>query len=97
MRSLGYTAATVQKNVAEGATLNAISVGIVTATEASTELFRRGHEAGVLRADVTVGDLYYADIANGLALRHLGKPDRADYDRRTAQFTDGLRAPATGP
>lgn len=68
------------------------------ATEATEKLFLRGHDAGVLRADVTVGDLYYADIANGLALRQLGKPDRADYDRRTAQFTDGLRVSrATGP
>ena len=68
-------------------------------TEASERLFRRGHEAGVLRVDVTVGDLYYADVANGLALRHLGKPDRADYDRRTMQFIDGLRVSprATGP
>jgi AcrR family transcriptional regulator len=62
------------------------------ATAASAELVQRGHDAGVLRQDFTSGDLYYADIANGLALRHLPTPSRADYDRRTRFFLDGLRA-----
>ena len=40
------------------------------ATDATVELVRRGHEAGVLRRDFTASDLcYYADVANGLALR----------------------------
>jgi len=62
------------------------------ATDATVELVRRGHDAGVLRAEFTAGDLYYADIANGLALRALPRPARADYDRRTGFFIDGLRA-----
>jgi AcrR family transcriptional regulator len=58
----------------------------------TAELVRRGHDAGVLRRDFTVGDLFYADVANGLALRALPKPTRADYDRRTRFFLDSLRA-----
>ena len=61
------------------------------ATDATERLVRRGHEAGALRADFTSGDLYYADVANGLALRALPVPHRADYDRRTRVFLDGLR------
>jgi AcrR family transcriptional regulator len=62
------------------------------ATAATDELVARGHDAGVLRRDFTVGDLYYADVANGLALRDLPTPSRADYDRRTRFFLDSLRA-----
>jgi hypothetical protein len=62
------------------------------ATAATDELVQRGHDAGVLRRDFTVGDLYYADVANGLALRDLPTPSREDYDRRTRFFLDGLRA-----
>jgi AcrR family transcriptional regulator len=62
------------------------------ATAATDELVQRGHDAGILRRDFTVGDLYYADVANGLALRDLPKPSREDYDRRTRFFVDGLRA-----
>lgn len=40
--------------------------------------------------DVTVNDLYYADVANGLALRALPPPSRDDDDRCT-RFLDGLR------
>jgi AcrR family transcriptional regulator len=61
------------------------------ATEVTEELVRQGHAAGVVRSDFTAGDLYYADIANGLALRAAIKPSRADYDRRTRFFLDGLR------
>lgn len=61
------------------------------ATDATGELVRRGHGAGVLRHGFTAGDLYYADIANGLALRALPRPSRADYDRRTRFFLDALR------
>lgn len=63
-----------------------------TATDTSELLFRRGHEAGVLRADVTTADLYFADVATGLAMRQLGRPSRADHDRRTRMFIEGLRA-----
>jgi AcrR family transcriptional regulator len=62
------------------------------ATATTDELVQRGHDAGVLRGDFTAGDLYYADVANGLALRDLPTPSRADYDRRTRFFLDGLRA-----
>ncbi|GAA4254386.1 TetR/AcrR family transcriptional regulator [Dactylosporangium darangshiense] len=66
------------------------------ATKAAEDLLRRGHDAGVVRRDFTPGDLYYADVANGLALRALRPPSREDYDRRTRFFIDGLR-PADGP
>ena len=62
------------------------------ATHATNDLVRRGHDAGVLRRDFTAGDLYYADVANGLALRDLPTPSREDYDRRTRFFLDSLRA-----
>jgi hypothetical protein len=45
----------------------------------------------VIRQDFTAGDLYYADVANGLALRTMPKPARHDYDRRTRFFLDSLR------
>jgi hypothetical protein len=45
----------------------------------------------VIRQDFTAGDLYYADVANGLALRTMPKPARHDYDRRTRFFRDSLR------
>jgi AcrR family transcriptional regulator len=62
------------------------------ATAATDELVQRGHDAGVLREGFTAGDLYYADVANGLALRDLPTPSREDYDRRTHFFLDSLRA-----
>ncbi len=62
------------------------------ATDATDDLVRRGRDAGVLRKDFTAGDLYYADVANGLALRNLPTPSREDYDRRTRFFLDSLRA-----
>jgi AcrR family transcriptional regulator len=63
------------------------------ATAATDELVQRAHDAGVLRPDFTSADLYYADVASGLALRHLPTPSRADYDRRTRFFLDSLREP----
>jgi hypothetical protein len=67
-------------------------VALARAAVATTEvLLRRGHEAGVVRSDFSVDDLYYADVANGLALRALPRPPRRDYDRRTRFFLDGLR------
>jgi AcrR family transcriptional regulator len=61
------------------------------ATDMTTSLVRRGRDAGVIREDFTAGDLYYADVANGLALRELRRPARRDYDRRTRFFLDSLR------
>jgi AcrR family transcriptional regulator len=62
------------------------------ATDTTTALVQRGQDAGVIRQDFTAGDLYYADIANGLALRKLPRPARRDYDRRTRFFLDSLRS-----
>jgi AcrR family transcriptional regulator len=62
------------------------------ATAITGDLVQRGHEAEVVRRDFTAGDLYYADVANGLALRDLPTPARADYDRRTRFFLDSVRA-----
>jgi AcrR family transcriptional regulator len=62
------------------------------ATEASTRILARGHRARVLRRDFTAGDLYYADVANGLALLADAKPSRRDYNRRTRFFLDSLHA-----
>jgi AcrR family transcriptional regulator len=60
-------------------------------TDVTTEIVEHGRDAGVLRADLTPGDLFWADVANGLALREMPKPRREDYDRRTRHFLDGLR------
>jgi len=57
----------------------------------SRRVVQQGHHAGVLRSDFTAEDLYWADVANGLALRSLPKPPREDYDRRTRFFRDSLR------
>jgi len=61
------------------------------ATDTTVRLLQRGHDAGVLRPDFDAADLYYADVANGLALRALDATTRADYGRRTRFFIDGLR------
>jgi AcrR family transcriptional regulator len=61
------------------------------AIDMTTGLIQRCHDAGVIRRDFTVEDLYYADVANGLALRKLPRPARQDYDRRTRFFLDSLR------
>src|SRR3984957_3665258 len=61
------------------------------AVDMTTSLVRRSHDAGAIRRDFTAGDLYYADVANGLALRRLPRPARHDYDRRTRFFLDSLR------
>jgi AcrR family transcriptional regulator len=57
----------------------------------TTETVRSAHASGVLRRDLTAADLFWADAANGLALRELRRPRRSDYDRRTRQFIDSLR------
>jgi hypothetical protein len=56
----------------------------------TTSLVQRCHDAGVIRQDFTAEDLYYADVANGLALRKLPRPARQDYDRRIRFFLDSL-------
>lgn len=61
------------------------------ATDVTTALLRHGHKAGVVRRDFTAADLYYADIANGLALLDRPKPARKDYNRRTGFFLDSMR------
>lgn len=61
------------------------------AIDMTASLVQRSHDAGVIRPDFTAGDLYYADVANGLALRRLPRPAREDYDRRIRFFLDSLR------
>jgi hypothetical protein len=61
------------------------------AIDMTTSLVQRCHEAGVIHRDFTAEDLYYADVANGLALRRLPRPAREDYDRRIRFFLDSLR------
>jgi len=61
------------------------------AIDMTKSLIQRCHDAGVIRGDFTAGDLHYADVANGLALRTLPRPARQDYDRRTRFFLDSLR------
>jgi hypothetical protein len=61
------------------------------AIDMTTSLVQRCHDAGVIRQDFTAEDLYYADVANGLALRKLPRPARQDYDRRIRFFLDSLR------
>jgi len=61
------------------------------AIDMTVSLVQRCHDAGVIHRDFTAGDLYYADVANGLALRKLPRPVRQDYDRRVRFFLDSLR------
>jgi hypothetical protein len=61
------------------------------AIDMTISLVQRGHDAGVIRRDFTAEDLYYADVANGLALRKLPRPARQDYDRRIRFFLDSFR------
>jgi len=63
----------------------------MAAINMTTSLVRRCHDAGVIRPDFTAEDLYYADVANGLASRKLPRPARQDYDRRTRFFLESLR------
>jgi hypothetical protein len=60
-------------------------------TKMTADAVGSAHEARVVRPDLTAADLFWADIANGLALRELRKPSRKDYDRRTRQFIDSLQ------
>ena len=73
---------------AESEQLAAIATAAIDMT---VRLIQRCHDAGVIRRDFTAGDLHYADVANGLALRRLPRPARQDYDRRTRFFLDSLR------
>lgn len=60
-------------------------------TKMTTDAVRAAHDAGVLCPDLTAADIFWADVANGLALRQLRKPSRQDYNRRTRQFIDSLQ------
>jgi len=61
------------------------------ATAASRRLIRRAREAGRLRSEFTVSDLYYGDVGNALALKRIGRPSPAVYAKRTMFFLDGVR------
>lgn len=61
------------------------------AQDIATSLIEDGHRARAVRSDFTVGDFHHATVANALALRHMAKPPREDYDRRTRFFLDTLR------
>ena len=55
-------------------------------------LVAQGHAAGVLAPDFTPSDFQALARDNALALKHGGRPPRADYDRRTAFVLDGICA-----
>src|ERR1700735_3181754 len=61
------------------------------ATDMTTSLVQRSHDAGVIQRDFTVLDLYLRDAATVPALRKLPSPARKVYDRRTRFFLDSLR------
>lgn len=54
------------------------------------DLVARGHAAGVLVHDFTPADFQALVRDNALALKHGGRPPRADYDRRTVFVLDGI-------
>ncbi|MCW4458006.1 TetR/AcrR family transcriptional regulator [Microbacterium sp. MPKO10] len=53
-------------------------------------LVAQGHAAGVLVHEFTAADFQALARDNALALKHGGRPPRADYDRRTAFVVDGI-------
>lgn len=57
-------------------------------------LVAQGHAAGVLAHDFTPADFQALARDNALALKHGGRPSRADYDRRTVFVLDGICASA---
>ncbi|NNC12864.1 TetR/AcrR family transcriptional regulator [Planctomonas sp. JC2975] len=61
------------------------------ATTVTQRLINRAHAAAVLRPGFTVADLYYFDVGNALALRHLGRPTATVYAERTTLFLDSLK------
>ena len=61
------------------------------ASQMTADAVKDARDAGLLRRNLTLGDVFWADVANGLALRELPKPPREDYDRRTRMFLDSLR------
>lgn len=56
-------------------------------------LVAQGHAAGVLVQDFTAADFQALARDNALALKHGGRPPRADYDRRTAFVVGGICIP----
>lgn len=59
-------------------------------TDFHDALVAQGHAAGVLVPDFTPADFQALARDNALALKHGGRPPRADYDRRTAFVLDGI-------
>ncbi|WP_436326528.1 TetR/AcrR family transcriptional regulator [Brevibacterium sp. FAM 27836] len=55
-------------------------------------LVAQGHAALVLAPDFTPADFHALARDNALALKHGGRPTRADYDRRTAFVLGGICA-----
>jgi AcrR family transcriptional regulator len=54
------------------------------------DLVAEGRAAGVLADGFTPGDFQALTLDNALALKHGGRPSRADYDRRTAFVLGGI-------
>lgn len=59
--------------------------------EANDEIVAAARTAGVLRPEVTAGDLHALVVDNALALKHGNRPSQEDYDRRTTYLLDGIR------
>ncbi|MUN53940.1 TetR family transcriptional regulator [Kocuria koreensis] len=59
-------------------------------TDFHESLVAQGRAAGVLAHDVTAEDFQALARDNALALKHGGRPPRADYDRRTGFVLDGI-------
>ncbi|MFB6554674.1 MULTISPECIES: TetR/AcrR family transcriptional regulator [unclassified Streptomyces] len=61
------------------------------AGEVNDELIAAGRACGALRPEFTADDLHALVHDNALALKYGTRPDRDDYDRRTAYLLDGIR------
>ena len=59
-------------------------------TDFHDSLVAQGRAAGVLAHDFMAADFQALARDNALALKHGGRPPRADYDRRTAFVLDGI-------
>jgi AcrR family transcriptional regulator len=59
-------------------------------TDFHDSLVAQGRAAGVLAHDFTPADFQALARDNALALKHGGRPPRADYDRRTTFVLDGI-------
>ena len=63
-------------------------------TDFHDALVAQGHAAGVLAPDFTPADFQALARDNALALKHGGRPPRADFDRRTEFVLDGICSPS---